>query len=154
MTSRDQVSYTTNEHDQQEAKRLQERLKAASSIGGRGPLTGKRVPNVKIDNGIHKYVLIRASWDGTEEYFVTSKHGAHYHRNAAEPMVTALEENGYHDIEVTGGGRIDCDLEKKNIKVYGFSYGFGLADHNISRECILRDPRYKDFRVTISNDGY
>ena len=148
----DEADYTTNEHDQQEARRLQVRLQ--QDRGGRRPLIRERIANVKIDPGRHKYVLIRASCDGTEKYFVTSKQGAHYHQNVAEPFVAKLEEKGYHDIVVTGGGRIDCDIENRLIKVYGFSYGFGLADHSISRAWILCDPRYQHFSVSISDEGY
>jgi hypothetical protein len=31
---------------------------------------------------------------------------------------------------------------------------FGLANHAISREVVLDDPRFKDFKVTISDEGY
>ena len=114
----------------------------------------ERLPNVKIDEGRHKYVQIRASVDGEEQVFVTSKRGAHYHRDAAEPFISALEEAGYHDIDVAGGGRIDLDTQAKRISIYGYSYGFGLADHELSKSVVLKDPRYKDFDITTSNAGY
>jgi phosphohistidine phosphatase len=92
---------------------------------------------------------------GTErQHFVVSKRGAHYHRNAAEPFVEFLEENDYSSIDIHGGGRIALDSTKKTISVFGYSYGFGLADHSISKAVILKDPRYKDFDVTWSNEGY
>jgi len=101
-------------------------------------------------------VLISAqdSFSGEEHYFVTSKRGAHYHRDAAEAFIAELEEGGFCDIRVTGGGRIRLDRDKKMISIFGYSYGFGLADHSISRKVVLEDARYKDFNVTISNDGY
>lgn len=144
--------YTTNEEDQQKAAELQARFRnhpishnASHSI----------VPAVQIDAGCHKYVLIRAqSPSGEDQYVVTSKRGAHYHRNAAEPVLDQLARAGYTDLEVTGGGRIDCQSAQKKMTIYGFSYGFGLADHAISREVVLEDERYRDFDVTISNEGY
>jgi phosphohistidine phosphatase len=112
------------------------------------------VPSVKIDEGRHKYVQIRASIDGEERVFVTSKRGAHYHRNAAEPLIDELERAGYHDVEVTGGGRIELDARAKRISIYGYSYGFGLADHGLSKSVIMQDPRYRDYEITTSNEGY
>lgn len=108
----------------------------------------------QIAAGAHKYVLIQAEQNGKTEYFVTSKRGAHYHRNAADPLIAELESAGYYDIEVTGGGRIDLDEDNKKISIFGFSYSFGLANHAISREVVLEDPRYKGWDVTISNEGY
>lgn len=74
--------------------------------------------------------------------------------NAAEPYVELLQERGYRDINVTGGGRIYFNAEEKIINIFGFSYGFGLADHAISKEVVEKDERYKDYDVTWSNDGY
>lgn len=142
--------YTTNDEDQREVARLKERLGKSGSTTSRRSL----VPNVKIDEGRHKYVQIRASVDGEEQVFVTSRRGAHYHRDAAEPFISALEEAGYHDIDVTGGGRIDLDMQAKRMSIYGYSYGFGLADHELSKSVVLKDPKYKGFDITTSNAGY
>ena len=65
-----------------------------------------------------------------------------------------LESNGYTNIRVTGGGRIFLDDDAKKISVFGFSYGFGLADHARSKELIQADDRYKDYDVVVSDDGY
>jgi hypothetical protein len=105
-------SYTTNEEDQREAARLQQRLRANLTTGK----VTKRVDPVQIAKGRHKYVLIQAENDGETEYFVTSRKGAHYHRNAAEPLIYELEAAGYSDINVTGGGRIDFDEVNKTIR--------------------------------------
>lgn len=149
----EQQQYTTNEEDQQKAAELQARYRN-HPINAQS--TSRRVvPTVQIDAGCHKYVLIRAqSTHGDDVYIVTSKRGAHYHRDAAEPVLEQLTQAGYTDLDVTGGGRIDCQPSVKKMRIYGFSYGFGLADHAISREVVLEDERYRDFDVTISNDGY
>lgn len=144
-------TYTTNQLDRQEAEKLQTRLR--TNQPGTGLVT-RKVDAVQIAKGKHKYVLIQAENNGKTEYFVTSRRGAHYHRNAAEPVIFELEAAGYYDIEVTGGGRIDLDEVNRTIAIFGFSYSFGLANHAISREVVLDDPRYKDFTVTISNEGY
>ena len=44
--------------------------------------------------------------------------------------------------------------DEKKISIFGYSYGFGRADHAISREVVLSDNRYSNFSVTWSNDGY
>lgn len=152
-------NFTTNEEDQREAARLQARLRqTASDDEESGEEYGayQRIPNVTIAEGKHKYVLMSAILPGTSErqHFVVSRKNAAYHRNAAEPMVEALEESGYKSISILGGGRIHLDSERKTISVFGFSYGFGLADHALSKAIIKRDERWKDFEVTWSNDGY
>jgi phosphohistidine phosphatase len=56
--------------------------------------------------------------------------------------------------KVTGGGRIECDPNNKTVRIYGFSYGYGLADHTISQSVIQADPTYDGYTVTWSNEGY
>ena len=119
--------FTTNEEDQREAERLQARLaenKTSSSSD-----SGYRIPNVTIADGAHKYVLISAviPGGGERQNFVVSRRGAEYHRNAAEPMVEALERSGYSCINIQGGGRLFLDEDKKKISIFGYSYGFGLV---------------------------
>ncbi len=140
-------------------KKLEERLTASNNNPTKDPLDFIRVPQVVIASGAHKYVLISAqpaheSGNDETNFFVTSKHGAHYHRNAAEPMVNRLEESGYTNIRVLGGGRISLDENDRKISIFGYSYGFGRADHSISKTIIDSDERYKNYEVTWSNDGY
>jgi phosphohistidine phosphatase len=151
--------YTTNEEDQREAAALQARLKNRRHPTSTRTASSEdelRLPSVEIDEGAHKYVLIKAidPENGNEQYFVTSRKGAHYHRNAAEPMIAKLEEAGYEDIDVTGGGRIDLNVTSKTCRIFGFSYSFGLANHAISQQLIRADTRFRDFEITISDDGY
>lgn len=53
--------------------------------------------------------------------------------------------------EVKGGGRIRH--EAGNLHVYGYSVGFGRADHTITVG-VLKDfyPDYSE--ITFSNEGY
>jgi phosphohistidine phosphatase len=146
------VHHTTNEEDLREVAKLQHRLQ--NHHAQNRAESSSRLPSVEIAEGAHKYVLIHACLNGDEQYIVTSKHKAPYHRNAAEPMVEKLEEAGYTDIQVRGGGRLDLDSQAKTIIIFGFSYGFGKADHSISRRVVLESSTYKDFDVTISDEGY
>jgi phosphohistidine phosphatase len=155
--------FTTNAEDQAEVAKLKQRLQERSNDDSKATSTASagatttRVPSVQVAEGTHKYVLIRATAPigvADEQYFVTSQHGAAYHRDAAEPLIEQLEYEGYDRIDVTGGGRIRFDSAAKTMHIYGFSYGFGLADHAISRRVVLDDPRYKEFDVTTSDEGY
>ena len=54
--------------------------------------------------------------------------------------------------ECVGGGRILHKPDEKTIRVYGFSQGFGQADH--SKTCELLRKHYSDYKVDWSNEGY
>mmetsp|Transcript_27352 Transcript_27352/g.40384 ORF Transcript_27352/g.40384 Transcript_27352/m.40384 type:complete len:154 (+) Transcript_27352:134-595(+) len=153
------MSYTTNEEDQRKAAELQARLARDSVDGAKTDqdiASAYQVPNVSIDEGANKYVLITACLPGGSERqnFVVSRKGAAYHQNAAEPFVELLERNNYSSIRILGGGRIALDHAKKTCSIYGHSYGFGLADHQLSKAVIETDNRYKEYEITWSNDGY
>ena len=148
---------TTNDEDLRKVAELKGRLKSIQQSALSDGNEGARIPSVEIAQGRHKYVLIKATFlpTGEEQYIVTSKFRAAYHRDAAEPMIEKLEKSGaYSDIEVTGGGRIQYNVAEKKIDIFGYSYGFGLANHAISQRIIQEDPRYHDYTVTCSNDGY
>lgn len=157
---------TTNAHDLAEAAKIKARLAAQSetttsaSASADGSKDGAdsflSVPNVSIDEGAHKYVLIgaRHPQSGQHQHFVVSKHGAPYHRDAAEPAIERLEKSGYSEIDVKGGGRILLDSHQQKVSIFGFSYGFGRADHAVSQSVVEADERYKDYEVTTSNEGY
>ena len=116
-----------------------------------------RIQNVSIDEGANKYVLISAILPGEvgeRQNFVVSRLGAAYHRNAAEPMVDELERRGYSSISILGGGRIQLDSKQKKVSIFGYSYAFGQADHALSKSVVIADPRFMDFDVTWSNEGY
>ena len=137
---------TTNPEDQRKAAELQARLANASDRATTIFDDFVRVPNVSIDGGAHKYVLISACLPGggVRENFVVSRRGAEYHRDAAEPFIEILERNNYSSIRILGGGRIALDNSNKSCSIYGYSYGFGLADHALSKAVVERDGRYKD----------
>ena len=63
-------------------------------------------------------------------------------------------EMNYTEIRVSGGGRICLELEEKSCNIFGFSYGFGKADHEFATEVVRADARYADFEITWSDDGY
>lgn len=114
---------------------------------------------MSIDEGTHKYVLLSAriphhSPEHDIQYFVVSKRGAAYHRNVAEDFVSKLEVHGYSNINILGGGRLLLDNLNTKISIFGFSYGFGLADHSLSQRVIESDSRFQTYDISWSNDGY
>jgi phosphohistidine phosphatase len=151
-------NFTTNAEDLREAERLQARLRKSDDDDDEehNVATSRRVPNVEIAEGAHKYVLITALLPGTNErqHFVVSRKHAAYHRNAAEPFVVKLERSGYKGISILGGGRIALDTAERSINIYGYSYGFGLADHALSKSVIESDPKWNGFQIDWSNEGY
>eukprot|EP00816_Leptocylindrus_hargravesii_P008168 CAMPEP_0196805508 /NCGR_PEP_ID=MMETSP1362-20130617/5297_1 /TAXON_ID=163516 /ORGANISM="Leptocylindrus danicus, Strain CCMP1856" /LENGTH=160 /DNA_ID=CAMNT_0042178493 /DNA_START=155 /DNA_END=637 /DNA_ORIENTATION=- len=156
--------YTTNAEDQAKAAELRARLanSGASESETNDDGRWKEIKSVSIDDGAHKYVLVCATEPFPREKgaepltrnFVTSKRGAAYHRNAAEPLVYTLEQHGFRNIQILGGGRIYCDEDEKKISIFGYSYSFGQAKHSVSKSVIESDERYSDYDVSWSNEGY
>ncbi|XP_054440752.1 14 kDa phosphohistidine phosphatase isoform X1 [Pteronotus mesoamericanus] len=62
-----------------------------------------------------------------------------------------MQKKGY-DCECLGGGRISHQSQDKKIHVYGYSMGFGRAQHSVSTEKIK--AQYPDYEVTWTDDGY
>ena len=171
------ASHTTSADDQANVAALKARLEgtdggaaavaAAAAATGAAPAPAtagddadapyNQIPRVEIAPGAHKYVLIsaHAPTDPPEKrWFVVSKRGAQYHANAAEPFVDRLEGAGYRDIRVTGGGRINYQPDERIINIFGYSYGFGLADHKLSKKVVEEDGRWVGYAVEWSNEGY
>ena len=144
--------FTTNEADQQHAASLNAAGAAASSSG----TAFAPFPACDLKEGTFKYVLIRASAaDGTEKLLVRAGPGD-YHADVAEPTLESLRGAGL-EASVLGGGRIAYDPAAAppapHVRVYGFSYGFGKADHAVSVE-VCREHFGADARLEWSDEGY
>lgn len=153
---------TTNAHDLQEAAKLQARLeaqaadtKASSNAAADTNHNADGIPSVLLDEGAYKYVLITADTSaGQQRTFVYSKRNASYHRNVAEYLLPQLEGANYTNIRITGGGRILRDDEDKKVHIFGYSYGFGQANHSLAKDIVEQSDNYQGYNVTWSNDGY
>jgi phosphohistidine phosphatase len=159
----DDKLFTTNAQDVQNVANLQARLTASSTSSnnkdGSTTITYDDIPTVSIDDGAYKYVLISAvppthSSSNLSRLFVYSKRGAKYHVNVAEYLIPQLESSGYTNIQVKGGGRILRNDEDKKIHIFGYSYGFGMADHAKAKDVVERCAKYEGYDITWSNDGY
>uniref|UniRef100_A0A336MDK8 Sex-regulated protein janus-A n=1 Tax=Culicoides sonorensis TaxID=179676 RepID=A0A336MDK8_CULSO len=115
------------------------------------------VPLVDIDEGIFKYVLIKLygkeKTDGSEpsKTIVRGFNRAEWHADIYDEVSKSVQCLGL-ETECLGGGRIEHRPEKKWIKVYGYSQGFGKADHEESKR-ILK-TKYADYKIECSDDGY
>ncbi|NWU98273.1 PHP14 phosphatase, partial [Upupa epops] len=85
------------------------------------------VPDVAIDDdGVFKYVLVRVRAAGGPEKEVVRGHGwAEYHAHRPQ---------------------------ERRIHVYGYSVGFGRADHVVTTEKLK--AMYPDYEITWANEGY
>ncbi|XP_037923724.1 sex-regulated protein janus-A-like isoform X2 [Hermetia illucens] len=115
------------------------------------------VPEVDIDEGIFKYVLIKVygkeQSDGMEpsKLIVRGFNRAQWHSDIYDEVRSSVEGLGL-DTECLGGGRIEHRPDNKKIKVYGYSQGFGKADHAKTRD-ILK-TKYGNYDIEISDGGY
>ena len=66
-----------------------------------------------------------------------------------------LSFSSLFDIECEGGGRIMHDVSKQCISIYGYSQGFGKADHFLSAQLIKSVyTSYPESSITWSDEGY
>lgn len=130
------------------------------------------VDAVDIDaTGTFKYVLIELTdksgktrqivcghaWAVSFRIFIFAKmkqifllHTQGFHADIFEDVEQRLKAKGVR-CECLGGGRIK--RSSKTIVVYGYSVGFGAADHSLTCD-ILRERYQGDFSISFHNDGY
>ncbi|XP_002736797.1 14 kDa phosphohistidine phosphatase-like [Saccoglossus kowalevskii] len=112
------------------------------------------VPEVDIDdNGRFKYILIEVHTDsGNSKHVVRGYGWAGFHADVYDKVVPGIEALGL-DCECKGGGRIEHHQEEKKLLVYGYSIGYGKADHSITVDLLKR--KYPDYEsITFTNEGY
>lgn len=116
------------------------------------------VPDVEIDTGVFKYILIRVYGkrpaDGSEEpskLIVRGFERCEWHSDIYDEVSGSLAGLGL-ETECLGGGRIDHQPDRKFIKIYGYSQGFGPADHEESRRIVK--SQYPDYEIETTKEGY
>ncbi|KAJ0182802.1 hypothetical protein K1T71_002171 [Dendrolimus kikuchii] len=113
------------------------------------------VPKVDIDpSGVFKYILIKVY--ETEEnnvepsiIIVRGYQRCNYHSDIFDEVQGKLHPL---DCEPLGGGRISHDSENKKIHIYGYSQGYGKADHEVAAKLIKET--YPSYAITVSDEGY
>lgn len=117
---------------------------------------GVAVPAVDIDNnGTFKYVLLKVDKIGDTKkknatYLVRGHSWADYHADLVEECERQIHDN--MEVECVGGGRIQHDRDRKNITVYGYSIGYGRANHAVT--CEILKTYYPEYTIEWNNDGY
>ncbi|XP_071509453.1 14 kDa phosphohistidine phosphatase-like [Diadema antillarum] len=111
------------------------------------------VDDVDIDqSGKFKYILIQLKSGNKKKYIVRGYGRCGYHADIFDEVTPALEKGGI-TCSCPGGGRIEHNNAAKTILVYGYSMGFGQADHRITVEILKkRFPHYS--KISYSNEGY
>ncbi|KAK7896128.1 hypothetical protein WMY93_021453 [Mugilogobius chulae] len=99
-------------------------------------------------SGVFKYVLIRVHSreenDDSEIDIVRGYGWAEYHADIYEKVSEELEKDNVLDCECIGGGRIRHEPDAKKIHVYGYSMGYGRANHAVATEKLKeRYPNYE-----------
>ncbi|EYC25582.1 hypothetical protein Y032_0011g1286 [Ancylostoma ceylanicum] len=111
------------------------------------------VPDVDIDpSGTFKYILIKCTDNSSKEekHIVRGYYKCHFH---ADILKVAREAAGPEfKLKCVGGGRIKHEDQAKEILVYGYSQGYGQADHAVTVDILKK--RYPDYNITFSNEGY
>ena len=114
-------------------------------------------PTVQIDpEGVFKYVLIEIyeeDKNGKEiaKLLVRGDRRSEYHADIFDPVDEKVRAVGL-DTQCLGGGRIKHDPSQKKIDVYGYSVGFGKADHTKTVEKLKE--AYPNYTITWSDEGY
>jgi phosphohistidine phosphatase len=113
-----------------------------------------KVEEVDIDaEGRMKYILIEVEdATGKMKTIVRGYKWADYHADILDKVSPKLEEYAL-TYECVGGGRIEHDSKNKKILVYGYSMGFGRADHSIAVEKLK--VKFSDYEsIDFKNEGY
>jgi len=117
------------------------------------------IPVVDIDdNGTFKYVLLQINKASAKKkenatYWVRGHSWADYHVDLVEECEGQIRDKNLNlEVECVGGGRIRHDRNRKNIVIYGYSVGYGQADH--ATTCKILKTYYRDYTVEWNNEGY
>lgn len=123
-----------------------------------------QVRDVDIDsNGVFKYILLKVTspnQDGKleEKMIVRGYAECPYHSDINDKVTEELQKlkssQAIRDwrSKVLGGGRISHDPETKSIKVYGYSQGYGKADHQLTVDILKKT--YPEYKLEYSDEGY
>lgn len=123
-----------------------------------------QIKDVDIDpDGVFKYILIKVSSpknDGKleDKLIVRGYAECPYHADINDKVTSELQKLKSSKAidkwrsKVLGGGRIQHDADVKKILVYGYSQGYGKADHQLTVDILKKV--YPDYNISFSNEGY
>ncbi|XP_029166425.1 14 kDa phosphohistidine phosphatase-like [Nylanderia fulva] len=114
-----------------------------------------KVLDVEIDGfGRFKYILINVQDDASKasKQIVRGNARSQWHADIFDKINEEIKKHPGLQTNCLGGGRIEHDPDNKTIKVFGYSQGFGKADHQVSVELLKK--KYPDYDITWSDEGY
>merc|ERR1719154_431803 len=113
-------------------------------------VTFDSIADCDIDAGRFKYVLIKKhrKSDDAVKWIVRGYNWAEWHADIYEKVCAELEKGGELECECVGGGRILHEPVHETIEVYGYSQGYGQADHEKSVEVIKK--KYGKYEKILS----
>ena len=112
------------------------------------------IPDVDLDDeGVFKYIMINVKniQTGEAKSIVRGYEECEYHADIFDRVAPFLQDSGYQTT-CPGGGRIR--RSENEIFVYGYSVGFGRAEHKEVCEIIAKWLNDSDVKIHWSNDGY
>ncbi|XP_041975138.1 14 kDa phosphohistidine phosphatase-like [Aricia agestis] len=113
------------------------------------------IPLVDIDpSGVFKYILINVydkekNEAEPQKVIVRGYKRCEYHADIFDEVQA---KHSSLDLEPLGGGRISHDPENKKIHIYGYSQGYGKADHEVTAKIVK--GAYPAYTISISDEGY
>mmetsp|Transcript_2529 Transcript_2529/g.5326 ORF Transcript_2529/g.5326 Transcript_2529/m.5326 type:complete len:119 (-) Transcript_2529:23-379(-) len=113
------------------------------------------IQQVELDEGTFKYVLILAKepTTGASKLLVRGYQGCEFHADVLATAADRLRTLEQLQLDCLGGGRIAHDRATKTVRIYGYSQGFGRADHAQSYK--LCSEHFGDgYDIRWSNEGY
>lgn len=120
------------------------------------------IPDVQIDEGTFKYVLMRVSCDsggdGDEnengalhaKLVVRGDRRAAYHNHIYTHFKSTLDPS--LQVDVVGGGRMEHHQDHRVAAVYGYSAAYGAAPHEMTAALLMKWNPFLD--VSVSYEGY
>jgi len=96
-------------------------------------------------------INVTDSQKNQSKFIVRGNSKCGYHNDIFDLVTPKIESAGLK-CECVGGGRILHKPKDKILIVYGYSQGYGKADHVKTVE-ILK-TKYPDYNITWSDDGY
>ncbi|XP_063725906.1 sex-regulated protein janus-A-like [Symsagittifera roscoffensis] len=112
------------------------------------------IEDVEIDNeGKFKYILIKAKEKSTKlsKLLVRGYAECPYHADILEKTEQSVNSSEI-SLSCPGGGRIERNNYEKTLFVFGYSQGFGQADH--SKTVSILKNKFPDYTIEYSNEGY
>lgn len=131
---------------------------STSSSSSSSSWIGDQVPQVDIDQGVFKYVLLRLtdSRDSSRsKLLVRGSCAAAYHNHILQhtkAQLQGLDPEGALQLQVLGGGRIEHYPQQQVASVYGYSAAFGPAVHEVAAGLMKKWMPFTN--ISWSYEGY